>query len=300
MTSWPWMKGVDVVLADPIDPVNAFDSRPAVRDLLVKHREDVDQVKAAIENNALFDETKHDDLWILRFVLSHKKKLKDAIKAARYTLSFRDEHKLDATDIRFHPPGSQALSEETRKYFSFCSENTLTMTLPDPKRGVVGFLDFSGIHQNDLVKNLDTGDWLPTFVYIAEWTHQWLDYITRTTGRLTKSIRMVDLQDTKLSSNNNECNKRDAEAMATTEDLYPQLLQTLFICHAPVWIQIPWRILRPFMPKRLVSKMDFIYPDKKERERKRLYDYVDEKHLPARFGGKNEEWPPSFDLPKSG
>ena len=52
------------------------------------------------------------------------------------------------------------------------------------------------------------------------------------------------------------------------------------------------------MPKRVVSKMDFIYPDKKEKERNRLYEYIDEEHLPVRFGGKYEEWPVAFDLPR--
>lgn len=293
------MKGVEIAIADPIDPVNAYDSRPSVKDLIVKHRDAIDQVKTAVENNALFDESKHDDLWILRFVMSHKKKLKEAIKAARYTLSFRDERNLDATDIRFHPVGPQALSEEVKRYFLYCTDDAVSITLPDPKRGVVGFLSLAGIHQNEMVKNLDEGDWLPTFVYIAEWTHQWLDYVTRTTGRLTKSVRMADLADSKLSGINNECNKRDGAAMAVTEDVYPQLLQQLFVCHAPAWIQIPWRILRPIMPKRVVSKVDFIYPDKREKERERLYEFVDEEHLPVRFGGKCRKWPASFDLPKS-
>lgn len=298
MTDWPWMVGIDVAIADAIEPVNASDSRPAVKDLIEQNRAAIDQVKKEIENNALFDPQKHDDLWILRFVLSHKKKLKDATKAARHTMSFRDEHKLDSTDIRFHPVGPKALSEETKRYLSYCSEDALSIVLPDPQRGVVGFLNFAGIHQHDLVKNLDPKDWLPTFLYTTEWTHQWLDYVSRTTGRLTKSVRLADLKENKLSGINNEANKRDGEAMGTMEDVYPQLLQTLFICHAPAWIQIPWRILRPILPKRVVSKMDFINPDKKPNERKRLYEYVDEEHLPVRFGGKYEPWPVAFPLPE--
>jgi hypothetical protein len=298
MTSWPWMEGIEVAIADPIEPVNAFDSRLTVKDLIETNRAAIDQVKASIETNALFDPQKHEDLWILRFVLSHKKNLKDATKAARHALAFRDEHQLDSTDLRFHPVGPHARSEELKRYLSCCSEDALSITLPDPRRGVVGFLNVGSIHQHELVKNLDPKDWLPTFIYITEWTHQWLDYVTRTTGRLTKSVRLGDLKEFTFINMNNEANKRDGAAMGIMEDVYPQLLQTLFICHAPAWIQIPWRILRPLMPKRVVSKMDFINPDKKRNERERLYAYVDEEHLPVRFGGKYEPWPVAFPLPK--
>jgi hypothetical protein len=59
--------------------------------------------------------------------------------------------------------------------------------------------------------------------------------------------------------------KRDGEAMGIMEDCYPQLLQSIFICNPPVWIQIPWRMFRPFLPKRVVSKFDFIAPEKNEK-----------------------------------
>lgn len=86
--------------------------------------------------------------------------------------------------------------------------------------------------------------------------------------------------------------------MGIMEDVYPQLLEKVFICHAPTWVQVPWRILRPLMPKRVVAKVDFINPDKKRNERERLYEYIDEEHLPVRFGGKYETWPAAFPLPE--
>jgi len=44
------------------------------------------------------------------------------------------------------------------------------------------------------------------------------------------------------------------------------------------------------MPKRLVSKIDFIRPEKNEKERKRLYKYIAEENLPTCYGGKNTGW----------
>jgi hypothetical protein len=81
------------------------------------------------------------------------------------------------------------------------------------------------------------------------------------------------------------------------EDCYPQLLQTLYICHAPSWIQVPWRVVRPFFPKRVKSKFDFIHPETNLHERQRLLKHISLEHLPKRYGGLNDTWPVSFPLP---
>jgi hypothetical protein len=52
------------------------------------------------------------------------------------------------------------------------------------------------------------------------------------------------------------------------------------------------------MPKRVVDKMDFINPDKKPNERKRLLEHMDESHIPVRFGGTYEARPVAFPLPE--
>jgi hypothetical protein len=298
-SSWPWMNDAPVAIADPIDPINEYDVRPSVKDLIAQNRKSIDKAKAILEHHTLFHSQKHDDLWILRFCLSHKK-TKDAVKAAQHALVFREEHQLDFKDIRYHPvaKGGVDLPEEVTRYLCYCTNDALQWALPDPRRGVISFLNFAGIDQHALVKNLDEKDWLPSFLYFSEWSFQWLDYVTRVTGRLTKSVRLIDLQEVKLSAISTEGNKRDGAAMGVMEDVYPQVLKTLYLCHAPSWVQIPWRILRPLMPKRVVDKMDFINPDKKPNERKRLLEHMDESHIPVRFGGTYEARPVAFPLPE--
>ena len=73
MTSWPWMQGFDVAIADPIEPVNEHDDRVSVKDLIKEHREKIDKIREGIQDDPLYDPTRHDDLWIVRFWLSHKK-----------------------------------------------------------------------------------------------------------------------------------------------------------------------------------------------------------------------------------
>ena len=103
MTSWVWMKGVDEAVADPIDPINEHDERPSVKALLDQHSDKIDKIRQGTVDDPLFDAKKHDDLWILRFWLSHKK-TKQAIAAAKTTLLFRQKYKLDDKDIRDDMP----------------------------------------------------------------------------------------------------------------------------------------------------------------------------------------------------
>jgi hypothetical protein len=298
---WPWMKDFAVAIAEkPIPPATENDRRPSVQALIGEHRQLIDKVAAELKLDPLYDVNKHDDLWIVRFLLSHSKKLKPTVMAAKFTLAFREEHKLDEKDIRYCPLNNEAPSEPFKRFLKYCKEDTFRFGVPDPTLGVIGFLNISGIDQHAIVKHVDEADWLPTFMYISEWSHQWLDFITRTTGRLTKSIRLVDASTLTLGSHNPENFKRDENAMAIMEDCYPQMLQTIFICHPPAWIQIPWRILRPLMPKRVSKKMDFISPGTNKRELKRVVEHISLDHLPARFGGRNETWPVEFPVPSTG
>jgi hypothetical protein len=116
-------------------------------------------------------------------------------------------------------------------------------------------MERSSVDEHALVKNLDESDWLPVFVYFPEcWTHQWLDYTTRTTGgRLTKNVRLGNMAGVTLSGLSPESGRRMmGKAMEVMQDCHPQLVHGIFICNPRVWIQIPWRIFRPLIPKRVV------------------------------------------------
>lgn len=293
------MEGVSEAIVDPpMKPVNETDNRKPVKELITKHRSAIDQVQAALKEEPLYDATKHDDLWCVRFILSHKKKIKDAIKAAKHTLKFRAEYKLDDTDIRFIRLDKNVPDVEIQKYLEYCTNDAIVFDIPDSKRGVVSFMNMGGMDQHGLVENIDASLWPRIFRFGSEWQFQWLDYVTRTTGLFTKAVRIVDMAEFTFKGMNLECGKRDSAAMAEMEDTYPQLLQTIYICHSSAWLQVPWRIMRPILPKRFVSKLDFINPAKNEKEKNSLLEYIDNEHLPVRFGGKYVPWPTTYPLPK--
>ena len=293
------MKGVDKALVDsPIEPLHEGDDRPIVKDLIEKHRKSIDKLVSEINQDPLYDATKHDDLWILRFVLSHKRNHKESLKAIKHTLQFRKERKLDEKDIRYAVPGTPgAECPEMNEQTKHADPDTFLWCLPQAQGHVIAFVRYKGLDQDSLVENVDKSTWVPTFVYIAEWAHQWCDYVTRTTGRLTKNVRLIDFAGMRMMDVNREVGKRDSEAMKVTEDCYPQLLQSVYICHGPTWMQIIWRFFRPILPRRMVEKVDFVNPTSNNKERDRLCKHVPIALLPERFGGNYKHWPVNYGLP---
>mmetsp|Transcript_5662 Transcript_5662/g.11760 ORF Transcript_5662/g.11760 Transcript_5662/m.11760 type:complete len:305 (+) Transcript_5662:112-1026(+) len=301
MTSTPWMKGIDVPVADAMPLVSQHDDRPSAKELIAEHQEKIDKIKAGLmeakddEAAALFDyPNKHDDLWLLRFYLSHKK-TKPAIAAAKSALKFRQKYKLDELgDIRDIPP--QAVKEgHVREYWKErCQDDAIVCCLPDKQLGPVMFLAFARFDPKaaDL---LSEECWDFAFIYTSEWVYQWCDYITRTTGLFTRSVRFIDMKGITLSKlMDRKSSKRDGKIMGLMEDCYPQLLQTLFLIDPPTVMHLIWGFFRPIMPKRIMEKVDMITPQNNESEKMRLLRFVALENLPTEMGGTNSvppmEW----------
>jgi CRAL/TRIO domain len=284
MTSWIWMKGINIAIADPIEPVCLDDDRQSVKGLIEEHWDKINEIREGIVNHVYYDSNKHDDLWIVRFYLSQKS-IKKAIACANYTLNFRNEHRLDEIDIRAIAP-QQVQSGIVYEFLNcFKYNDAMIYTHPHPQRGVVCFFKLSSIDQHNVVTTLSEEKWLPMFVYCSEWTFQWLDYVTRTTGRLTKSIRFIDVKGFTFSSFSRECSKRDGKVMKIMEDCYPQLLGSIFTINVPFFIDTIWNLYKLVLPKRVVDKFNIIKPFERENDRKKLLRYISENDVPDYVGG---------------
>jgi hypothetical protein len=318
MSGWPWMKDIKVAIADPIPVDPASDendqNRPSVKALLLEYRDLIDQVREQLESeNSLYDPDKHDDLWILRFLISHKGNASKAIRAAETTLEFRRARKLDERDIRGFPPqhykkydnenddkddnNSNIYSPSFRRFMNGgVGDDSISEVVPDVRNGTVHlYINVASMETHQLAQ-LDVEDWISGMCYVNEWSFQWLDYITRTTGRLTKAVRIVDVAGIQLSMEDRQCQDKYTSAIRVMQDCYPQAVGIILVCHAPIWIQIPWYVLRPLMPQRVVAKIDFINPKQRAQDLQRILHYIKDEHLPERFGGKCKEWPPEFPL----
>ena len=67
--------------------------RPLVKDLLEEHGTKIEEIRAIIEKEDSYCKS-YVDIWMLRFILSHKKVSKASIAAIK-TMKFRQEKKLN-------------------------------------------------------------------------------------------------------------------------------------------------------------------------------------------------------------
>jgi hypothetical protein len=284
----PWVTHEDRSQMDPLPPASEFDTRPSTRDLIHHHRHNIAQVKRNLEQRCqLYHPKRHDELWILRYLLSQKT-VKKAADCAKLFIEYRAERSLDTVDLRAHPPSSNCVQHAgVRTYFDCLEEDAMTFSLPDPDRGIVILAKLAGFHQSKLIKAIpnDNEDW--PFWYFMEWSFQVLDSITRKTGRLTKGIRLVDLQGYSLHQNDRHHVQRSTDNAKQVQDQYPQMLASVFLVNAPSWMNMAFRIFRPLLPKRFVEKFDIL----PKNSTKRLLAHLRLEHVPVRFGGTYELWP---------
>ena len=280
------MKGTDGVIPDACEPVCPEDVRPSVKDLIQDHRTAIDELTRLVADHPLYEPQKHDDLFVLRYVLSHKKKMKAAVKALKHTLEFRAKHKLDEKDIRDTLPHTYP-SGPLREYWDLrCPGESLICTLPDRQRGSVLFLD-PGMMVPGTSNQMTKEVWSEAFYKSQEWGFQWLDYVTRTTGRLTKQTRLMNLEHVGFKSTHRKDIKWDGAIMNEMEDVYPQMLGAIYCCNAPTIINVLWGIAKKIMPKRVVEKFNIVDPEKNPHDRDAILQYISVSALPTMFGGEN-------------
>ena len=294
----------------PIDPVTPGDDRPAICDLLSKHQEAVQAIQASIQSNPLYNPKLHDELWMLRFWLSHNKNsssktrakaVQNAVDAAVETLEFRKKHKLDEADIRrsMWPewveddgPNGEVLMKPSiyNKLAEFNDKYTYLHCQLHPDRGLIGFARIAGTRPPEKMANYPEEEETKMFLTWSEWRFQVLDEVTRRTGRLTKHAIFIDCEGIGWKHMDRKASAREAKLMSLTQNVYPQVNGGFFLLKMPTFMQYFIRLVRPLYPKRLLEKMDVIIT---ESDVNRIYPrFADINTIPKCFRGTHPSWPP--------
>jgi len=291
----------------PIACSDPHDDRPFVKDLLEQHAASIKSVRQRILSDdtfgkPLWDPKRYDDIWILRYVLSHKGNAKHAAKAALKTMKMRDEKKLNDvkfSDIRRRIKNFGFKNDESIEslpnfdvYNSYCGENSYIITSqPDPDRGVLVFADIARIDFQAMLNDMSEEELKEHVLYLNEALFQILDEVTRRTGRLAKLTRFIDMGNFSFLNMDYKSAKLDAVIQKELEDYHPQLLTKVYFFNNAAWISAAWTALRPFFPKRVTEKVDFLPWSASRKLHQPILKQVSEANLPEKFGGKNKEWP---------
>jgi hypothetical protein len=268
----------------------AAHGRERLNDLISKHASKLSSLRSIVSRDANYEPALHDDIWLLRFLLTHLPKggIAAAASAATETMAWRRAHGMDDPKL----PVAQKVGSVAKMYAALRDPAAISYFVPDADRGLLLVAVPALIDFHKASTTLTEEEQKEAHRLSTEWVFRFCDAATRRTGYLTKYVRIVDLEGLKFSHINREFQRRDSKNSKAIESAYPQLLGAIFLCHAPKWMQTVWRGLRVMMPARVVEKVDFIEPKTSAAERKRLLRWVAPEHLPTFLGGSLEEWPP--------
>lgn len=215
---------------------------PLISDLLAEHRAAVAAVKASPELRGILG-PEHDDLYILRYVLSNKGDADAAASAVLRSINWRREH----ADLLLR---IDALQADVRATIA---------TGMLPWRTVNGqpvqfTMPFAVPTEQWATKS---EDWhFEAGISNRELAYRTCDRLTRESGRLHKLVMLQDatglslsfvLRAHKLAGNQGKLSK-------LSEFLYPQLIDKIIITHPPPFLSLLHRMAAVSMSERTLRK----------------------------------------------
>ena len=261
----------------------------SIDDLLLKHRTAVCNLYHAIKGHPSFDAAKHDDLFLLRYVLSYPKH-KAAVRAASVALASRAALRLDETRAEtLRLPSREWVERSTRPWAHLMPAMVLQ---PDANGTLALYVDARHVNMHDVLR-VPRDDFNRAQRTMMEFIHHRMDRATRSTGNLVKYNRIINLAGVSLSTVSPRFVRRDAEDNKELQGLYPQLMGAVIFVNPPAALDVLYRTLLPLIPAKIAEKTVVLAPLKRRRDLERLVELsgLPLEELPVACGGKRTDHP---------
>ena len=217
--------------------------------LFQKHGERVRVLLQALrgDGHAVGDSTPYDDIWALRFVLSHPEDA-DAARAAAETLRWRAEKKEML---------AAAAAGESLKRFESLERLVVAQYHGETSTGTPLYIIRAGISNTVALTNAHTHEEVVEFMmYRKELGFLLCDAMTRKTRTLTKLVTVNDLSHVSLlAGTDKRFTAVLGEASKLSETLYPQLLDRAVLINAPYIFGAIWSIIKGLMSANTRAKV---------------------------------------------
>ena len=217
--------------------------------LFHKHGERVRVLLQALrgDGHAVGDSTPYDDIWALRFVLSHPEDAEAARNAAE-TLRWRAENKEML---------AAAARGERLKRFESIEPLVVAQYHGETSTGAPLYIIRAGISNTVALTNAHTHEEVVEFMmYRKELGFLLCDAMTRKTRKLTKLVTVNDLSHVSLLAGTD---KRFTAVLGAasklSETLYPQLLDRAVLINAPYIFGAIWSIIKGMVSTKTRAKV---------------------------------------------
>ncbi len=199
------------------------------------------------DGHVVGDSTPYDDIWALRFVLSHPEDA-DAARAAAETLRWRAEKKEML---------AAAATGERPKRFEVMERLVVAQYHGETSTGAPLYIIRAGISNTVALTTEHTHEEVVEFMmYRKEIGFLLCDAITRKTRKLTKLVTVNDLSHVSLLAGTD---KRFTAVLGAasklSETLYPQLLDRAVLINAPYIFGAIWSIIKGMVSTKTRAKV---------------------------------------------
>ena len=223
--------------------------RANVDELLKKKAEEIKKLRSLCDQELLaLDKEQYDDIFLLRYVLTHKEEYEKAADCVNKTIVWRKENKEkieNAVKTGFGPKHDIAIRFNTVGHAG---------SLPAPGNEPIyvvrtGYCDLKGL-MNTLTHE-EVVDWLH---YTKEKVWRECDSRTRSSRLLTKEISVIDMANFSIFGGDSRFYKCLGDASKLSAIYYPQLLGKTVLINTPSYFRLLYRTFSVFMPASTLKK----------------------------------------------
>lgn len=212
--------------------------------LLVHHKAEIEQIRAELGDE--IDPTLHDDIFLLRFVLSMKT-VAASVDGVRKCLAWRKENAslLAMVDRNEHVPCHAII-----KRYAVSDHHSTPLKDGSPLLVTrAGLCDLSSLLAH--VTQAELVDWL---MWLNEHAFRECDQITRKTGRLTKLVRVNDMMGASLMQDRGFFSAV-GKSSKTAAFVWPQLVEKNIILNPPSLMSVLLKVAATFLSANTMAKV---------------------------------------------
>jgi hypothetical protein len=254
---------------------------PNVDELIALHHGAVARVLALCEGAPGFRPGSgsgfHDEIFALRFLISHQMVAEKAAAAMRTTLEWRLRNRVDEIRefVRAAPQEAFPGHLHMGRHFP------MSIHIPADDWPPFMLIEAARLDPTELMRHISIDDFVVYSMHMSEKMAAACDDITRRTRHLTKAVRVVAMGGLRLKHASMGFARAASAAAQDHVDCYPQNLGNLFLCNVPYPLKVVWdTAVVPLLPSRVVEKTGVLNPKLHLCDLDTLTDHIQLVHIP--------------------
>lgn len=234
----------------------------------------IESLREALKEEKLYDEKRHDEYYLRRFLRARQYRLPEATEMIVKAEQWRDEFGVQEIVKTFSFPEFEELQKVYPRSYHKTDKSGRPISIE-----LLGSLNVKAMLQVTTSERM-----VKHYVREYEKVMQYrMAACSAARGERVEHVcSILDLKGLPLSQFNS-ARKVLSEVMAIAQNYYPETLGVMFLINAPTLFTTIWAIIKGWLDENTVRKIHVLGSN----YQKVLLEHIDEENLPVMFGGKS-------------